>query len=309
MIGPEDIRAAAARIAPHLRATPVLRLEAGALCDGYPVALKLEHHQHTGSFKVRGGLNAILSGKVGPAGVVAFSGGNHGAAVAYAATRLGHKSKVFAPAFAGPLKIARMRGFGAEVEVMDTPVNDILAAFLAYAAETGALPVHPYDDALVLAGQGTVAQEIERDLPDLDTIFVSVGGGGLVGGVAAWYGRRIKIVAVETCGTATYASALRDGIGSAITPSGVAASALGASSMGVLPFALLAQSNVRSVLVEDADVIAAQARLWDSARIVGEPGAATALAALTSGAYKPAPGERLGVLVCGGNAGPGWFID
>ena len=307
MIGPQDIRDAYTRIGPHLRKTPVIRVESGAFGD-VPVALKLEQTQHTGSFKVRGAFNSILAGQVGDAGVVATSGGNHGAAVAYAARQLGTHSTVFAPAFAGPVKIDRMRQFGAEVIVMDAPIGEVIDAFNAHAKTTGALAIHPYDAPQTLAGQGTLGLEIERDLPDLDTLCVSVGGGGLIGGIAAWYGNRIRILAVETEGTAAYAALLRDGPDAMITPSGIAASALGAASIGTLPRTVLAAAKVHSVVVSDADVVAAGRQLWERTRLVGEPGAATALAALTSGADQPAKGERVGVLICGGNAEPGWFL-
>ncbi len=264
--------------------------------------------QHTGSFKVRGAFNSILAGTVGEAGVVAASGGNHGAAVAYAATKLGVKSTVFTMAFAGQVKIDRMRHFGAEVIVMDAPTSEVLEAFAAHAQKTGALPIHPYDAPLTLAGQGTVGLEIERQLPDIDTLCVSVGGGGLIGGIASWYGDRIRILAVETEGTAAYAAILRDGPDATITPTGISASALGASSIGALPRQAMAQADIRSVVVSDADVVAVQRRLWDKVRVIGEPGAATALAALTSGAYQPDKDERVGVLICGGNAEPGWFL-
>jgi threonine dehydratase len=308
VIGPEDIKTSYERIRPHLRRTPVLEVEAGTLGAG-PVGLKLEHTQHTGSFKVRGAFNSILASAPGPAGVVAISGGNHGAAVAYAATQLGTRSKVFAPAYAGQVKIDRMRHFGAEVILMDKPIDEVIEAFEAFAAETGALAIHPYDAPLTMAGQGTLGIEIEQQLPDIDTLVVSVGGGGLIGGIATWYGDRIKILAVETEGTAAYAAMLRDGPAATILPSGISASALGAASIGSLPRAALAKADVQSIVVSDAEVTAAQSRLWDKVRLVGEPGAATALAAITSGAYRPAADEKIGVLVCGGNAGPSWFLD
>ncbi len=307
LIGIDDIEAAHERIRPHIRSTPVLEIETGALCE-VPVALKLEQVQHTGSFKVRGAFNAVLSSKIGSAGVVAISGGNHGAAVGYAATSMGHRATVFAPAIASQVKIDRMRSFGAEVIVMDARVDEAIAAFEDHARKTGALAVHPYDAPLTLAGQGTLGLELQRQLPAIDTLCVSVGGGGLIGGIAAWYGDRIRILAVETEGTAAYRALLRDGPDASITPSGISASALGAASIGALPREALARADVHSIVVSDDDVIAAQQRLWETARIIGEPGAATALAALTSGAYHPARDERVAVLICGGNATPGWFL-
>jgi len=309
MVSTADIEAARARIGGYVRETPVMKLEAGALFEGAACWLKLEQLQHTGSFKVRGAFNALLSSDRRPGGVVAYSGGNHGAAVAYAATSLGMKSTIFVPDFAGPVKIGRMRDFGADVRVMDVPAVELIEAFQGFAAEQDALAVHPYDDAVVLAGQGTLGLEMDEQLPEFDTLVLSVGGGGLLGGLGSWFGDRVKIVAVESEGTATLAGALENGIASVITPTGVAASALGAGSMGVLAMEVVAATNTLSVIVPDDAIVEAQRRLWDRVRIVGEPGAATALAALTSGAYVPEKDERVCVLVCGGNADPGWFVD
>lgn len=308
MIGQTEITEAKQRITPHIRATPVLALEAGLLCD-HELTLKLEHTQITGSFKVRGAFNSILSATTTKAGVVATSGGNHGAAVAHAASKLGLKSTVFAPALSGPLKVSRMRDFGAEVVVMDEPFPEIIKAYDAFAAKTGALAIHPYDAPATLAGQGTLGLEIENQVAGIDTLVVSVGGGGLIGGIASWFGKRIRIVAVETELTAAYAQALQHGYGTEILPTGISASALGAPSIGAMPWQALEQANVTSVLVSEEAVFEAQRKLWDSTRLVGEPGAATALAAITSGAYVPERNERVCVLVCGGNAAPDWFID
>lgn len=309
MVSTAEIEAARARIDSYVRKTPVIELEAGALFAGAPMWLKLEQLQHTGSFKVRGAFNALLSSDNHPGGVVAYSGGNHGAAVAYAATSLGMKSTIFVPDFAGPVKIDRMRAFGADVRVMDVPAAELIAAFQKFARDQDALAVHPYDDAVVLAGQGTLGLEIDAQLPQFDTLVLSVGGGGLLGGIGAWFKNRVKILAVESEGTATLATALKSGIDSVITPTGVAASALGAGSMGVLAMEVVANTNTQSIIVPDAAIVEAQNRLWDRTRIIGEPGAATALAALTSGAYVPEKDERVCVLVCGGNASPGWFLD
>lgn len=309
MISQADIKAAHMRIRPHVRRTPVLDIETGTLCAAGPVSLKLEQFQHTGSFKVRGAFNTLLSSDLQPGGVVAFSGGNHGAALAYAATKLGVRSTIFAPDFAGPVKIERMRRFGAEVIVAGTDMTAIWNRCIAHAEEIGARLVHPYDDPLVLTGQGTLGLEIDEQLPGLDTLVVSVGGGGLIGGIASWFGQRVKIIAVESEGTATLATALSKGREVEITGTGIAASALGAATLGELSFQILGDARVESVLVSDDAITKTQQRLWDDVRIVGEPGAATALAALTSGAYTPAAGEKTGVLVCGANAQPDWFIS
>ena len=308
MVGQTDIVAAYARIGGYLRRTPTLHVEPGMLCK-CGVALKLELFQHTGSFKPRGAFNALLSSELGEAGVVAFSGGNHGAAIAYAATKLGVASTIFAPDWSGPVKIERMRSFGAKVIVLTDETSVIIQKFMDYADQTGALAVHPFDNALVVCGQGTTGLEIDRQLPDLDTLLVSVGGGGLISGITAWFEDRIKIVAVETDGTASLNNAFSDTPDMEISPSGIAASALGGTRLGVLPRRILAQWRPKSVTVSDQAVIDAQNRLWDGVRVVAEPGAATALAALTSGAYRPAKRENVGVLVCGGNAQPSWFLD
>lgn len=308
MISSNDIFKAKARIKPHLRQTPTLQIEPGTLCDA-ALSLKLELFQHTGAFKVRGAFNTLLASKVPDVGVVAVSGGNHGAAVAYAATKLGVRSTIFAPELAGPVKLERMRGFGAEVIVSDVDFTTLTRQFRKFADETGALAIHPFNDPLVMAGQGTVALEIEQQLPDLDTLFVSVGGGGLIGGVAAWFGGRIKIVAVESEGTPTYATVLKKGPDAEIRVSGIAASSLGSPTIGALSYDILKPLDVPSIVVPDTAIVDAGRRLWDCARIIGEPGAATALAPLISGAYVPEKGERVGVLICGGNTSPGWFLD
>lgn len=309
MITQTDIEAAAGRIAGRVRRTPMLEIEAQGVA-GPALALKLEHTQITGSFKLRGAFNTMLSAVLPEEGAVAASGGNHGAAVAYAATQLGAKSTIFVPALiADPVKIARMEGFGAQVVLVEGGVNDVMAAYAADAKATGALSVHPYDAPATLAGQGTLGREIEADAPDLDTLLISVGGGGLIGGIAAWYAGRIRIVAVETEGTNSLAQTLAGGSKAQITPSGVAASALGAQSVGDLSLEILQAHPPVAAVVTDTAVQDAQKRLWEGARLAVEPGAATALAAITSGVYAPAPGERVGVLLCGGNAAPGWFLD
>ncbi|MFT6784948.1 MAG: threonine dehydratase [Dinoroseobacter sp.] len=306
----DDIRAAHARIAPHIRRTPVLTVEQGALGLPFPVAFKLEHTQITGSFKLRGALNNMLSRDVPEAGIVAASGGNHGAGVAYAATKLGHKSVIFVPKLiAKEIKLKRMRDFGGEVIVADGSVAQVMQDYIELAAKTGAMVVHPYDTAPTLTGQGTTALEIEEQLPDLDTLLVSVGGGGLIGGITAWCAGHTKVVAVETHDTNTLSLSMAQGPDISVKPSGIAAGSLGGPSLGKLPYAIAKAHIDTAVLVSDADVFEAQRRLWDAARLVTEPGAATALAALTSGAYVPQSGERVGVLLCGGNDEPNWFME
>jgi len=308
MIAMTDISAAKTRIAPHIRATPVVALESGAICD-HPVHLKLEFMQHTGSFKVRGALNTILAAGADAGSVVAVSGGNHGAAVAFAATRLGLASTVFAPASAAGIKADRMAHYGADVRILDLPFPDLIGLYTEFAAETGALAIHPYDAPFTLSGQGTLGPEIENQIPELDTLLVSVGGGGLIGGITAWFQNRIRIVAVETEQTASYAAALKHGPGTVISPAGLAANSLGGPSIGTLPWNILHRHQVRSVIVSDRAVVNAQRQLWESVRILCEPGAAAAVAALHSGQYRPAKNERVGVLICGANAAPDWFLQ
>jgi threonine dehydratase len=309
MITRADIEAAADRIAGHIRHTPVMDLEPGALGLDFPIELKLEHLQVTGSFKVRGAFNNLLAADIPAAGVVAASGGNHGAAVAYAATKLGVKSVIYVPAaIAKEEKLARMRGFGAEVILAEGSVADVMTAYAAHAARSGALAVHPYDTAPTVIGQGTVAREIEAQMQGIDTVMIAVGGGGLIGGVAAWFGDRVNVVSVETEGTNTLALSMVQGPDIEVAATGISAGSLGGPALGHLPYQIVMERVKTSIVLTDEDVFEAQRRLWAGTRLVVEPGAATALAALTSGAYVPAKGERVAVLLCGGNAEPNWFV-
>lgn len=310
---PDAISAAAPLIAPYIRQTPVLTVEAGALSLPCPVTFKLEHTQISGSFKLRGAFYNMLTRDVPDVGVVAASGGNHGAAVAYAATALGHASKIYVPtSIAKEEKLKRMRNFGAEVVLTEGSVGACMEEYAAYAEASGALSVHPYDTIPTLTGQGTVAREIEAQMEALngiDTIFVSTGGGGLIGGVAAWLRNRVKIVSVETEGTNTLEKSLRVGPDIDEHATGIAAGSLGGPRLGVDSFALIEQYVDEAVIVPDAAVFDAATKLWDATRLIGEPGSAVALAALTSGAYVPDKDERVCVLLCGGNAEPDWFVQ
>lgn len=307
MITPDDIQQAHQRIKSRVRKTPVLNLEAGTLAP-VAIALKLEQTQHTGSFKTRGAMNACLAAPIPEVGVVTASGGNAGAAIAYAAGQFGAPCTVFSPDITNETKVARMEGYGARVIRGGQYMSEISEKLRRFAADTGARIIHPYDDAYMIAGNGTAALEFEDEVPDLDTLFIAVGGGGLISGIAAWYQSRAQVIAVETTQTAAYAETLTNGPGTEVTPSGVAASSLGASTIGKLNWEIMSGLGVRSLVVEDDDVIGAQRALWETTRVIGEPGAATALAALTSGKYKPERDERVGVLICGGNAEPGWFL-
>lgn len=306
---PQDITSAAARIQGWVRDTPIVRIEGAALGLDHPVIFKLEHTQVTGSFKVRGAFNTMLGADVPAAGVVAASGGNHGAAVAHAATSLGHASVIFVPkVIAKEEKLRRMRLFGGKVILTDGPVEACMAAYADHAAKTGALSVHPYDTFPTLAGQGTVAREIEAQTGGIDTILVATGGGGLIAGVAAWFRDRVRVISVETEGTNTLERSLREGPEISVQATGIAASSLGGPRLGVMSYAVARYHVDRAIVLPDAAVFDAARRLWEGTRLIGEPGAAVALAALTSGAYRPEAGERVCVLICGGNAEPDWFM-
>ncbi|MEQ8443355.1 MAG: threonine/serine dehydratase [Alphaproteobacteria bacterium] len=304
MIEQSEIHAAMDRIAGHVRRTPVIPLVAGDLMPDHGVTLKLEQLQHTASFKPRGAFNAMLSEPVPESGVVAASGGNHGAAVAYAASVLGHRAEIFVPEIISPAKLSLLRSLGAEVTVTGREFAEALAACETRMAESGARLIHAYDQPAVLAGQGTVGLEFEEQAPDLDTVLVAVGGGGLVGGMACWYRDRVRVIAVEAEGT----SALHDALAATrpvdVAVSGLTADSLGARRIGDLGFAAAQAFVDGALLVTDDQVRAAQKILWQKLRLIAEPGGATALAALLSGIYRPEKGERVGVLVCGGNTDP-----
>jgi len=303
-MSPEEIARAAARIAPHVRRTPVVEVEASAFGTAGPIVLKLECVQHTGSFKPRGAFNRILCAQVPPAGVIAASGGNHGLAVAFAARKLGYRAEIFVPTIAPAIKVERLRALGAIVHVIGAVYAEAFAECEHRQRETGALMVHAYDQTEVLAGQGTTAREFEEQVPDLDTVLVAVGGGGFIGGIAAWYAGRVKVIGVEPERSRALHAALEAGAPVDVEVTGVAADSLGARRVGTFMFPIAQAFVERVVLVSDADIRAAQGALWRELRVVAEPGGAAALAALASGRYRPADGERLGVLVCGSNCDP-----
>jgi threonine dehydratase len=298
---PDDIAAAAARIAGHVRRTPVIDSGVGTFGLDLSVSLKLEHLQHSGSFKARGAFNTLLSAQVPDAGVAAASGGNHGAAVAYAARALGHPADIFVPETSSPAKIARIRSYGARLHVGGERYADAAEACARHRARTGAMDIHAYDAPATIAGQGTTALEWLEQEPGLDTVLIAVGGGGLISGCALWLSERVRVVAVEPEGSCALHAALAAGAPVDVGVESLAADSLGAKRCGDLVHAICATRVAESLLVPDAAIREAQARLWRELQLVVEPGGATALAALVSGAYRPAPGERVGVLVCGGN--------
>ena len=304
MISRKEVEAAWGLIRPHVRRTPMIELGAGSLGGGAPLALKLESLQVSGSFKGRGAFHKLLASKVPAAGIVAASGGNHGAAAAYAARALGHKAEIFVPTIAAPTKVARLKSYGAVVHQIGAVYAEARAASEKRAAETGALVVPAYEDEVVFAGAGSVALEF-ADQARFDTLLVAVGGGGLIAGCAAAIGGGTKIVAVETEGTPTLHEALKAGRPVEVKISGIAADALGASRIGVPNFEVAQKLVRQSVLVGDDAVRAAQRALWEELRVVAEPAGATGVAALMAGAYRPAAGERVATLVCGANTDPG----
>ena len=302
-IDPDAIAATERLIRPHVRRTPTMLADMADFgLPAAPVLFKLEQLQHTGSFKVRGAFANLLLRQAPAAGVVAASGGNHGAAVAYAAQRLDVPAAIFVPSIASLAKLERIRAYGASLVIAGDRYADALAASQAHVAATGALPVHAFDQPETLLGQGTVGLELEEDAPEVDTLLVAVGGGGLIGGVAAWYRNRIKVVAVEPDTAPTLHAALAAGRPVDAAAGGIAADSLAPRQIGAVMFPI-AQAYVAPdvVLVQDDEIRAAQTALWSVLRLATEPGGAAAFAALLSGRYRPAPGERVAVLVCGAN--------
>ncbi|HEY2690353.1 MAG TPA: threonine/serine dehydratase [Streptosporangiaceae bacterium] len=309
MITSSDVNAAAARIAGRVRVTPLTQADAGAFPPAATVWLKLEQLQHTGSFKARGAFNRIMSaaeqGMLPAAGVVAASGGNAGLAVAYAAGQHGLPARVYVPAAAPAVKVARLRAYGAEVVQGGSSYAEAYESAVKHAAEVGALFCHPYDQPEVCAGQGTLGRELlEQSGGQLDTVLVAVGGGGLMAGIAAATEGRARVVGVEPATIPTLHAALAAGQPADVPVSGIAADSLGASRLGDIAFEVATRTGVRSVLVDDADIIAARLTLWDRYRLAVEHGGATAFAALAAGAYRPGEGERVAVVVCGANTDP-----
>ncbi|MBG0829278.1 threonine/serine dehydratase [Planomonospora sp. ID67723] len=296
-----DVERAAERIAGHARRTPVLEVSPRLF-------LKLETVQHAGSFKVRGGFNRALAareaGALPEAGLIAASGGNHGLAVAYAARSLGVRAEIFVPTVSNPVKVAGLRTLGAEVTQTGAIYTEAYEASVKRAAETGALEIHAYDQADVVAGQGTVGLEVLEQTGGVDTILVAVGGGGLIAGITAAVAGRARVVAVEPELIPTLNRALASGGPVRVEVSGVGADALGASRIGRIAYEVTSAAGVESLLVTDDAIIEARRELWRSCRVAAEPAGAAAFAALHSGVYVPAPGERVAVVVCGANTDP-----
>ena len=298
----ERIQATERVIRPYIRRTPILEVDGAEFgLDSIRIVFKLELFQHAGSFKARGAFTNMLTRDVPAAGVVAASGGNHGAAVAFAAMKLGKPATIFVPSVASKAKLDRIRGYGAELNIAGDRYAESLEASEAWTKQSGAMPIHAYEGDETLLGQGTLGLELEEQDPKLDSLLVAVGGGGLIGGVAAWYQKRVKIISVEPTEAPTLNLALEAGRPVDSPAGGIAADSLAPRQVGQQMFPI-AQSYVQSsLLVTDEEILAAQKRLWEATRIVAEPGGATAFAGLLSGRYKPKQGERVGVIVCGGN--------
>jgi threonine dehydratase len=298
----DQIAAVYGRLVGHIRKTPVLSIDGADLGLGsFPLFLKLELFQHSGSFKARGALANLLLRAVPKAGVVAASGGNHGVAVAFAARRFSVPARVFVPNVASAAKRERIQEYGAELVIAGERYADSLEASKVWAAQSGAMEIHAFDQRETLLGQGTVGLELEEQARDLDTLLVAVGGGGLIGGIASWYQGKIRIVGVEPQAAPTLTRALAAGHPVDAEAGGIAADSLAPRRVGELMFPIARKYVESVVLVSDEAIQSAQQLLWNSARIAAEAGGATALATLTSGQYRPARGERVGVLICGGN--------
>jgi threonine dehydratase len=293
----------------YVRQTPVIDLPTGAFGVTQPLSLKLELAQHAGSFKTRGAFNTLLSNKPCSAGVAAASGGNHGASVAYAAQQLGISARIFVPEISSPAKIAKIREFGADVVVQGARYADALALCEVYRQETGAMGIHAYDAWATIEGQGTCALEWERQARGLDTVLVAVGGGGLISGTALALEGRVKVVGVEPEGSAALYQGLLAGHPVDVEVNSLAADSLGARTTGARVLAVAKRAVERVVLVPDDAIRLAMRRLWSDMRLATEPGGACALAALLCGAYTPAKGERVGVLLCGGNVDLGKLAE
>jgi len=299
---PQTIARCERIIRPHIRRTPVIEVNGDEF--GLPAAtltLKVELLQHSGSFKARGAFANVLTREVPKAGIVAASGGNHGAATAYAAMKLGKRAKIFVPHVSSPAKIQRIREYGADLAIEGDRYADALAASEAWAQQTGAMPIPAFDQNETILGQGTLGLELEQQAADIDTVLVSVGGGGLIAGIAAWYAGRVKVVGVEPLASPTLTKAFEAGHPVDAEAGGLAADSLAPRRIGERVFPIVQKYARQTVLVSDDAIADAQARLWRGLRIVAEPGGAAAFSAILSGAYKPAAGERVAIVISGGN--------
>ena len=289
-------------IRPHIRRTPIIEVDAADFgLAAARLSFKLELLQHAGSFKTRGAFTNLLSREIPRAGVVAASGGNHGAAVAYASMKLGIPAKIFVPTISSPAKVQRIRDYRAELVVTGDRYDDALSASEVWAEQSGGLSIHAFDQRETLLGQGTIGLEMEEQSPGIDTLLVAVGGGGLVAGIAAWFGGKVRLVGVEPEAAPTLTMALQAGKPVDAPAGGIAADSLAPRRIGALVYPIAKRHVDHVVLVPDDAINRAQLALWETLRVVAEPGGAAAFAALVSGRYEPRPGEQVGILVSGGN--------
>lgn len=300
----DDIGAARERIAGYVRTTPVLHAGPGLFESDTDLIFKLELLQHTGSFKPRGAFSKMLVADVPEQGVIAASGGNFGLAVAYAARVLGHRAQIFVPSTSPVAKIDRVRAQGVDVKVIEGYYDDASAAARTQTDETGACWMHPFDQLEVVAGQGTIGMEIAEQVPEVDTVLVAVGGGGLIAGIASWFRGDVRVVGVEPQNSSCMHAALEAGRPVDTEVGGVAADSLGPRRVGEIAFKVAQRYVDRVVLVSDDAIRQAQIAIWQQIQLIAEPGGAAVLAALTSGAYRPEPGERVVLLLCGANTDP-----
>ena len=289
-------------IRPHIRRTPVIEVNAADFgLVATRLSFKLELLQHAGSFKTRGAFANLLTREIPQAGVMAASGGNHGAAVAYASMKLGIPAKIFVPSISSPAKVRRIRDYRAKLVVTGDRYDDALVASEVWAEQSGALSIHAFDQRETLLGQGTIGLEMEQQSPSVDTLLVAVGGGGLIAGIAAWFGGKVKVVGVEPEASPTLKMALRAGEPVDAPAGGIAADSLAPRRVGTLVYRIAKRHVDHVVLVPDDAIHRAQLALWEGLRVAAEPGGAAAFAALISGRYEPRPDEHVGVLLSGGN--------
>jgi threonine dehydratase len=300
-VTPDDIERADERISPFIRRTPVIEH------NGF--VLKLELLQHAGSFKPRGAFNRVLSESSLPeSGLIAASGGNHGAALAFVGQSLGVPVEIFMPASSPAIKRTNIERFGANVTIVEGYYDDAQREASLRQACTGALMAHPFDHELTVAGQGTMAKELEEQVEAFDTLLVASGGGGLTAGQAAWFRDRKKIVSIEPESSQCLRAAKLAGHPVEVPVSGLAADSLGARQIGAVPWSIVKDHVDEALLVDDNQIRLAQRALWNDLRLIVEPGGAAAYAAILGGVYTPEPGERVVVVVCGSNADPATIV-
>lgn len=300
----ERISAAGERIEKFIIRTPCVSLPPGSLGSPHRLTLKLEQLQHTGSFKPRGVFNRLAGANIPEAGLVCASGGNHGAALAYAAQRFGVPCEVYVPSVASQFKRDRLAAYGAKVIERGDVFTQALEASEARCRETGAMSIHAFDHVETLAGQGTIAKELEEEVGVPDAVIVGVGGGGLIGGISGWFGKSTKVIGAEPEMCPTLNAALSAGRPVNVKTGGVAADALGCRELGAEPFRVVSANDITSCLVSEQEIVDAQRALWEELRLLVEPAAAVTLAAVRSGRLELATDANVCLIICGANVAP-----